>query len=143
VKTIAKCALALLCAALFLAGSRAADEFKFKTPAASKEDQTKYANEVMSAVLKQMRPTGKNPTVESAEFKKDDPKAGRTTIVIKCTFTGAVVKSNKYEGTITLVLDSNNPKEWEALNLEYSDNDKLPITSKEKKLKDLVASFNK
>jgi hypothetical protein len=135
-------AVAVLCAGGLLASAARADEASFKKAPTNAGEQKTLANDLTMAVLQALRPTGQNKTVEAFEFKENDPKPNRTTLVIRATFLGKVTKK-KYNADIRVVIDSTQKNTWEALEITYNDNDKTPILSKDKKLKDIRDRFNK
>ena len=102
------------------------------------KDEKAFATAVGKAIVLAAHKTAQRPGLVS--YKVEHPKEGRTDLKLKMEFYGKVTKK-KYIADIVVKIDSTNKDAWEALNIEYSDNDNIPANLK--KIQALVKQFNK
>jgi len=128
--------------ALLTAGpaARADDVPSFKKPP-DKDKEKEFVTEVGTAIVKAAR---SNPTkIELDAYKFKNVKKGRKDLEITVNWVGAVSKK-KFVSTIVVKIDSSNDKEWEVLNVDYSDDNSV---SKAKpsaaKIQELITKFNR
>jgi hypothetical protein len=91
------------------------------------EDEKAFVKKMAAAIVNNGRTSVK--TIGDVEYKKKEPKAGRTEFVITAHFKYAF----KFDATanITVVVDSENKEKWEVLRVDYKDNVRgLPFNRK-------------
>ena len=67
----------------------------------------------------------------------------RKNLEITMNWQGGITKK-KFVSTIVVHLDTSKDKEWEVLNIEYSDDNKVsPAKPDQNKIQDLIKKFNK
>jgi len=106
----------------------------------TKRESKEFVGKVGSAVVKAARSNPKNLEVEKYDYT--NPKPGRTELQIKMKWQGAVTKQ-KFTSDITLIIDSTNKENWEVVNIEYKDSNKLPRPGSDKRIQDLRKKLNK
>ncbi len=128
--------LTTLCLVLIAGAGLAADEFpSFKKRG---DEEKRFVAAVGEAIVKAAHHTGKKRAL--LDYKITSPKANRTEMTIKMEYFGAV-SNKKYVANITVKIDSTDPKSWEVLNIDYTDNNN--IAANLKKIQELIKEFNK
>jgi len=132
-------ALALLAA---VPAARAAEDdvpsFKKR---GDKDNEKQFVTDVGLAVLKAARSAPSKP--ELGEYKFKDVKAGRRDLEITMNWQGGLTKK-KFVSTIVVQIDVSNDKEWEVLNIDYKDDNKIsPAKPNATKIQDLIKKFNR
>jgi hypothetical protein len=141
---------ALLAALTLLAGgtARAADDDvpSFKKPPA-KEKEKGFVTEVGTAILKAARLDPTKIELDSYKIKDVKGKKHRKELEITMNWDGRVssrVTKKKFASTIVVHLDVSDDKEWEVLNIEYSDDNKIsPAKPNVAKIQELIKKFNR
>jgi hypothetical protein len=126
------------------ATARADDGISFKKKVETdKAKEKEFYNRVAVAVIKAGRPTAKKAAL--IDYKISNPKVNRTELVLNADYQGVVsglVSKKRIPATITLIIDSTNPKAWEVLNSKYEDGSKAALGANAKKIQDLIAKMN-
>jgi hypothetical protein len=129
--------------ALLSSPARAADDLpSFKT---SKDRETKeFVTKVGTAIIKAARARPEAIELEKYEYTK--PKTGRHELFIRMSYTGKIsrlLRKKKFTATIKIKIDSTD-KEWEVLTIDYKDSNNTSLLSpNEKKIRKLIAEFNR
>jgi hypothetical protein len=130
-------ALTAVCSLVVAGGARAdADDVSFK---ARGDNEKAFMRDVTVAILKAAHHTGKKPAM--LDYKITEPKPGRKDIKIKGEYYGAIT-SKQYIADITVKVDTSDDKNWECLDIEYSDNN-TGISPSLTKIGELKKKFNK
>lgn len=131
------CAALLAALAVLTPAARADDEEvpKFKSRG---DQEKKFVASVTKAILKAAHGTGKDRSME--KYSLDEVKKGRGKLTIKGTYKGAV-SGKQYAADIVVHLDTSDKDAWEALRIEYSDNNNIPYSRK--KVEELIKQFNR
>jgi len=128
--------------ALLAVGSvaRADDVPSFKNRG---EKEKEWVSDVGTAVVKAAR---SGPTaIEMDSYKIEDvkDKKDRKDLKITMNWKGGITKK-KFVSTITVHIDSTKEKEWEVLNIDYEDDNKVSFTKPNaNNIQDLVKKFNR
>jgi hypothetical protein len=122
--------------------ARAADD---DVPAFKKRgaQEKEWVADVGTAVVKAAR---SGPTaIEMDTYKIEDvkDKKDRKDMKITMKWKGGITKK-QFTSTITVHIDSTKEKEWEVLNIDYEDDNKVSFTKPNaNNIQDLVTKFNK
>src|SRR5262245_48446922 len=81
-----------------------------------------WVEEVGTAIVKAARSGPKE--IELEEYKITEPKKGRKEIKITMNWKGGLTKK-KFVSTILVKVDVNDKDEWEVVNIDYSDDNKV------------------
>jgi hypothetical protein len=132
-------ALALL---VSVPAARAADDdvpsFKKR---GDKDKEKEFVSEVGLAILKAARSAPSKP--ELGEYKFKEVKKGRQDLEITMNWQGGITKK-KFVSTIVVQIDTSNDKEWEVLNIDYKDDNKVsPAKPDATKIQALIKKFNR
>jgi hypothetical protein len=126
--------------ALLAAAARADDESAVRINKRG-TDEKKFAAELGKAIVKAAHGTSKDQTLVKHETVK--PKEGRTDLKVTMEYAGALsgaVSSKKYTAHIDVKIDSSNKDNWEVLNIDYKDDNKVPYSAK--KVQELIKKLN-
>lgn len=103
------------------------------------EEKT-FMAELGKAVIKAVHPTAQKIVMVKYEILKVKDKENRSEINLKMEYFG-VVSNKKYIGDSVIKVDTSSIEGWEALNIDYVDNNNLPINRKN--LQELIKSLNR
>ena len=103
------------------------------------EEKT-FMAELGKALIKAVHPTAQKIEMVKYEIVKVKDKENRSEINLKMEYFG-VVSNKKYLGDAVIKVDTSSKDGWEALNIDYVDNNNLPINRKN--LQELVKSLNR
>lgn len=103
------------------------------------EEKT-FMAELGKAVIKAVHPTAQKIVMVKYEILKVKDKENRSEINLKMEYFG-VVSNKKYIGDAVIKVDTSSKEGWEALNIDYVDNNNLPINRKN--LQELIKSLNR
>jgi len=103
------------------------------------EEKT-FMAELRKAVIKAVHPTAQKIEMVKYEIVKVKDKENRSEINLKMEYFG-VVSNKKYLGDAVIKVDTSSKDGWEALNIDYVDNNNLPLNRKN--LQELVKSLNR
>jgi hypothetical protein len=112
------------------------DDVSFKKRGDSEKN---FYKAVGTAIVKAAHGTAKK--IDLIEYKKSEPKPGRTDIAIKMEYHGAVT-NKRYVADIVVKVDSSNKDSWEVLNIDYADTN-AGVKHNETKIQDLIKVLNK
>ncbi len=101
------------------------------------EEKT-FMAELGKAVIKAVHPTAQKIVMIKYEIVK--VKENRSEINLKMEYFG-VVSNKKYIGDAVIKVDTSSKEGWEALNIDYVDNNNLPLNRKN--LQELIKSLNR
>src|SRR5262245_20678791 len=132
--------MALLTGAVLLAAgtrpARAADEdVSFKRRG---DEENQFVAKVGRAIVKAAHPTGKN--AELVRYDVKNPKPNRTELHIQMDYKGQITNKT-YKANIVVKVDSTNQNAWEALNIDYSDNNNIKYNARN--VQELIKRFNR
>ena len=103
------------------------------------EEKT-FMAELGKAVIKAVHPTAQKIVMIKYEIVKVKDKENRSEINLKMEYFG-VVSNKKYIGDAVIKVDTSSKEGWEALNIDYVDNNNLPLNRKN--LQELIKSLNR
>lgn len=103
------------------------------------EEKT-FMAELGKAVIKAVHPTAQKIVMIKYEIVKVKDKENRSEINLKMEYFG-VVSNKKYIGDAVIKVDTSSKDGWEALNIDYVDNNNLPLNRKN--LQELIKSLNR
>lgn len=103
------------------------------------EEKT-FMVELGKAVIKAAHPTAQKIDLVKYEIIKVKDKENRSEINLRIEYFG-VVSNKKYLGDAIIKVDTSGKDGWEALNIDYVDNNNLPINRKN--LQELIKSLNR
>ena len=103
------------------------------------EEKT-FMAELGKAVIKAVHPTAQKIVMIKYEIVKVKDKENRSEINLKMEYFG-VVSNKKYIGDAVIKVDTSSNEGWEALNIDYVDNNNLPLNRKN--LQELIKSLNR
>ena len=103
------------------------------------EEKT-FMAELSTAVIKAVHPTAQKIVMIKYEIVKVKDKENRSEINLKMEYFG-VVSNKKYIGDAVIKVDTSSKEGWEALNIDYVDNNNLPLNRKN--LQELIKSLNR
>lgn len=103
------------------------------------EEKT-FMTELGKAVIKAVHPTAQKIVMIKYEIVKVKDKENRSEINLKMEYFG-VVSNKKYIGDAVIKVDTSSNEGWEALNIDYVDNNNLPLNRKN--LQELIKSLNR
>lgn len=103
------------------------------------EEKT-FIAELGKAVIKAVHPTAQKIVMIKYEIVKVKDKENRSEINLKMEYFG-VVSNKKYIGDAVIKVDTSSKDGWEALNIDYVDNNNLPLNRKN--LQELIKSLNR
>ncbi|MBJ7304320.1 MAG: hypothetical protein JHD09_06890 [Gemmataceae bacterium] len=103
------------------------------------EEKT-FMAELGKAVIKAVHPTAQKIVMIKYEIVKVKEKENRSEINLKMEYFG-VVSNKKYIGDAVIKVDTSSKEGWEALNIDYVDNNNLPLNRKN--LQELIKSLNR
>jgi hypothetical protein len=103
-----------------------------------KQDEKAYMTKVGEAVIVAAHPTARKKELLKYEFTT--PKPGRTELMIKMSYHGAVT-GKAYVADILIKIDSTNKDAWEVLNIEYTDNN--TVSANVKRVQELIKRLNR
>ncbi len=103
------------------------------------EEKT-FMAELGKAVIKAVHPTAQKIVMIKYEVVKVKDKENRSEINLKMEYFG-VVSNKKYIGDAVIKVDTSSKEGWEALNIDYVDNNNLPLNRKN--LQELIKSLNR
>jgi len=119
---------------------RADDPPSFKNRGEKEKD---WVSEVGTAIVKAAR---SGPTaIEMDSYKIEDvkDKKDRKDLKITMKWKGGITKK-QFVSTITVHVDSTKEKEWEVLNIDYEDDNKVSFTKPNaNNIQELVKKFNR
>ena len=92
------------------------------------EEKT-FMAELGKAVIKAVHPTAQKIVMIKYEIVKVKDKENRSEINLKMEYFG-VVSKKKYIGDAVIKVDTSSKEGWEALNIDYVDNNNLPLNRK-------------
>jgi len=101
-----------------------------------------FADAVGRAVVTAAHGTAKRIGLD--DYKITEPKANRKELHIKMHYAGALsgaVSNKRYTANIVVKVDSTDKDAWEALNIDYKDDNNVPYN--EKKVQGLIKEFNR
>ena len=103
------------------------------------EEKT-FMADLGKAVIKAVHPTAQKIVMIKYEIVKVKDKENRSEINLKMEYFG-VVSNKKYIGDAVIKVDTSSKDGWEALNIDYFDNNNLPLNRKN--LQELIKSLNR
>lgn len=103
------------------------------------EEKT-FMAELGRAVIKAVHPTAQKISMVKYEIVKVKDKENRSEINLKMEYYG-VVSNKKYIGDAIIKVDTSSKDGWEALNIDYVDNNNLPLNRKN--LQELLKALNR
>lgn len=103
------------------------------------EEKT-FMADLGKAVIKAVHPTAQKIVMLKYEIVKVKDKENRSEINLKMEYFG-VVSNKKYIGDAVIKVDTSSKEGWEALNIDYVDNNNLPLNRKN--LQELIKSLNR
>lgn len=103
------------------------------------EEKT-FMAEIGKSIIKAVHPTAQKIEMVKYEIVKVKDKENRSEINLKMEYFG-VVTNKKYIGDAIIKVDTSSKDGWEALNIDYVDNNNLPLNRKN--LQELVKAFNR
>ena len=103
------------------------------------EEKT-FMAELGKAVIKAVHPTAQKIVMVKYEIVKVKDKENRSEINLKMEYFG-VVSNKKYIGDAIIKVDTSSKDGWEALNIDYVDNNNLPLNRKN--LQELLKALNR
>lgn len=103
------------------------------------EEKT-FMADLGKAVIKAVHPTAQKIVMIKYEIVKVKDKENRSEINLKMEYFG-VVSNKKYIGDAVIKVDTSSKEGWEALNIDYVDNNNLPLNRKN--LQELIKSLNR
>lgn len=103
------------------------------------EEKT-FMADLGKAVIKAVHPTAQKIVMLKYEIVKVKDKENRSEINLKMEYFG-VVSNKKYIGDAVIKVDTSSKDGWEALNIDYVDNNNLPLNRKN--LQELIKSLNR
>lgn len=103
------------------------------------EEKT-FMAELGKAVIKAVHPTAQKILLVKYEIVKVKDKENRSEINLKMEYFG-VVSNKKYIGDAIIKVDTSSKDGWEALNIDYVDNNNLPLNRKN--LQELLKALNR
>ena len=103
------------------------------------EEKT-FMAELGKAVIKAVHPTAQKIVMIKYEIVKVKDKENRSELNLKMEYFG-VVSNKKYIGDAVIKVDTSSKEGWEALNIDYVDNNNLPLNRKN--LQELIKSLNR
>ena len=103
------------------------------------EEKT-FMAELGKAVIKAVHPTAQKIEMIKYEIVKVKDKENRSEVNLKMEYFG-VISNKKYLGDAVIKVDTSSKDGWEALNIDYVDNNNLPLNRKN--LQELVKSLNR
>lgn len=103
------------------------------------EEKT-FIADLGKAVIKAVHPTAQKIVMIKYEIVKVKDKENRSEINLKMEYFG-VVSNKKYIGDAVIKVDTSSKDGWEALNIDYVDNNNLPLNRKN--LQELIKSLNR
>lgn len=103
------------------------------------EEKT-FMADLGKAVIKAVHPTAQKIVMIKYEIVKVKDKENRSEINLKMEYFG-VVSNKKYIGDAVIKVDTSSKDGWEALNIDYVDNNNLPLNRKN--LQELIKSLNR
>jgi hypothetical protein len=126
----------------FVGSARADDKKDDATPSFKKrgESEKEFVAKVGEAVVKAVRTSPAK--LEMAEYKITDPKPNRKVIAIKMNWAGSLT-GTKFKSDVKITVDPTDKENWEVLEIEYTDDNRLAMTGKAEKLNALKAKFNR
>ena len=131
--------LVVLCGAVLLSGSARADTPNFNKRGTGEKDEKAFVEQVAQTIVKEARSSAKDITLQEYKFKEG--KEGRMNLTLSAGYKGAVTKT-KYSADIVVRLDTSDKGNWKVLKIEYTDNNKSPISFSSKNVEALVKTFN-
>jgi hypothetical protein len=102
------------------------------------DEEKRFARTVGTAIVKAAHKSARKIDMVKYEYAK--PKANRTNLNIQMEYHGAV-SDKRYVADIVVKIDSSNKDAWEALNIEYTDNNNIRYNVQ--KVQDLIKEMNK
>lgn len=103
------------------------------------EEKT-FMADLGKAVIKAVHPTAQKIVMIKYEIVKVKDKENRSEINLKMEYFG-VVSNKKYIGDAVIKVNTSSKEGWEALNIDYVDNNNLPLNRKN--LQELIKSLNR
>jgi D-aminopeptidase len=132
--------LVVLCGAVLLSGSARADTPNFNKRGSGAKEEKEFVEQVAQTIVKEARSSAKDITLQEYKFK-EEAKEGRMNLTISAGYKGAVIKT-KYSADIVVQLDTSTKGNWKVLKIEYTDNNKSPVSFSSKNVEALVKTFN-
>jgi hypothetical protein len=86
------------------------------------DEEKRFMSEVCTSIIKAAHRC-KDPALLKYEIQ--EPKPGRTKIIMQGEYYGALNKKNRYVSEIEIDIDSSDKKAWEVLRIDYRDNNSL------------------
>jgi len=137
---------AMLLAAMVVAtGDRPAYAADDDVPSFKKrgEKEKEWVTEVGTAVVKAARSNPKDVELDTYKIDPVKDKKDRKDLKITMNWKGAITKT-KVTSNIVIHVDTSKEKEWEVLNIEYTDNNKVSLAKpNQSKVQDLIKQFNR
>lgn len=99
-----------------------------------------FMGDLGKAVVKAVHPTAQKIVMIKYDIVKVKDKENRSEINLKMEYFG-VVSNKKYIGDAVIKVDTSSKDGWEALNIDYVDNNNLPLNRKN--LQELIKSLNR
>ncbi len=103
-------------------------------------EEKSFMTEVGKAVIKAAHPTAQKIELVKYEIVKVKDKENRIELSLKMEYFG-VVSNKKYVGDTVIKIDISGKESWEALSLDYVDNNNLP--QNRKNLQELIKKLNR
>jgi len=101
------------------------------------DNEKEWVTAVGTAIVKAARSGPKDVTLD--RYKFEDVRKGRRDLHVTMTYLGGITKK-KFEATIVVRIDVTDEKEWEVLDVEYSDDGNI---RRPKGIPDLIKKFNR
>jgi len=114
----------------------------FKRRSDKDKDFKAFVEQVGTAVLKSARSGPKSIEMDNYKFEDVKGKEHRKDLKIVMNWKGGITKK-AFVSTIVLHVDVAKEKEWEVLNVDYSDDNKIsPFKPNAAKMQELIKRFN-
>jgi len=107
------------------------------------EKEKEWVAEVGTAVVKAARSNPKDLELDTYKIEPVKDKKDRKDLKITMNWKGAITKT-KVKSDVTIHMDTSKEKEWEVLNIEYKDDNKVSFGKpNEAKIQALIKVFNR
>jgi len=107
------------------------------------DKEKEWVTEVGTAVVKAARSKPKDVELDTYKIEPVKDKKDRKDLKITMNWKGAITKT-KVKSDITIHMDTSKEKEWEVLNIEYKDDNKVSLSKPDTaKIQALIKEFNR
>jgi hypothetical protein len=123
--------------------ARAADDDVPSFKKRDKDKEKEFVTDVGTVILKAARSGPAKIELDTYKLKDVKDKKDRKDLEITMNWQGGITKK-KFVSTIVVQIDTSNDKEWEVINIDYKDDNKVSLAKPNAtKIQELIKKFNR